>query len=160
MLNKPTETPAPAAQRLTYSPAIVGMFRKTAEPELNHAATVITEKRAAIAKLTSEIEAWERYVAEIRQVVAELVQNAAPAPAIPVGATAKCGPCGAQLTHGADRWMHSGRELLDNGDVCFPERPDSPVATPEGELSSNPDRALARINAAHDVQDASERRRS
>ncbi|MEV7805066.1 hypothetical protein AB0O28_19155 [Microbispora sp. NPDC088329] len=146
--------------RLSYGTSVVGLFRKAADAELSRADTEIATRRTAIAKIQAEIDGWERYGAEIRQAVADIEANAVQRPVSQLGATAKCGPCGAQLVRGMNGWVHAGRELVDTGHLCYSARPDSPVATPEGELSPDPDRALARPNAAYDEQDAAERGRS
>lgn len=146
--------------RLSYGTSVITMFRQAADAELSRADAEIAGRRATMAKIQAEIDGWQQYTAEIRQAITDIEANAAQPPVSQLGATAKCGPCGAQLVRGMDGWVHAGRELIDTGHLCYPDRPDSTVATPEGELSPDPDRALARLNAAHDEQDAAERGRS
>lgn len=155
----PDQQPAAQSPRLAYRASVVEMFRQAAEPELARADTAIADKRAAIAKLQDELASWENYVAEICQVLGDVESNAA-LPAVALGTVAKCRPCGAQLVRGMGQWLHSGRELFETGHLCFPDRTDSTVAIPEGELSPDPDGAIARLAAAHDAQDAAERGRA
>lgn len=154
--NNPTQTlVAEMPERLPYSPAIAALFRAAAEPELAKADAAINDRLAAIAKMQDEIVVWDKHAAAIRQAVREVESNSLP---LPPTAPTRCGSCQELIVPGEFGWVHVGRELKERGELCNPDRMDSPAAKPAlpGELSADPAGLIANIEAAHDAYNATE----
>ncbi|KAB8186943.1 hypothetical protein FH608_046495 [Nonomuraea phyllanthi] len=120
-------------QRVAYRPAVVDLFRNLTGPEIQRVTGEIAKLQEQVNHLVAQIEDGERYISELRQAQKDVEASAdLPAAEPPAASVAKCSACGEKVVQVEGEWTHSGRELVKNGKVCWPDRHKSPVAAPAG----------------------------
>lgn len=135
-------------QRLAYRPAVVELFRRTTEPEIQRAAADIAKMQEKVNELQANIADAKTYIAELRQAIRE-VEASADLPPVAPPRDAECRTCGQPIVHAGDnRWVHAGRELMEHGERCNPKDKQSPEAAPAGQNTA--ESLIQRIETAHD----------
>lgn len=134
-------------QRLAYRPAVVELFRRSTDPEIQRAVADIAKMQDEVNLLQTKIGDAKQYIAELRQAMKD-VEASADLPPLAATEEIQCRTCGQPVVQRDGRWTHAGRELLEHGDRCNAKSKQSPVAEPVGQNTMA--ELLGRIETAHD----------
>jgi hypothetical protein len=134
-------------ERLAYRPAVVELFRRTTEPEIQRVAADIARMQDQVNTLQAKIGDAKQYIAELRQAIRD-VEASADLPPLAVTEEIPCRTCGHPVIQRDGLWTHAGRELMEHGARCNPKDKQSPVAEPSGQNTVAS--LLDRIETAHE----------